>query len=339
MIGLIAYFVLPVSVPLILAFISALFLEPFIRFFIVKTSMKRQYSIILIFCIFLFLIGIITFFIITEIVGQAINLIENAPTYIQEISAALVLIQNYFTSATEHLPETFSTELNGQIQAFINSFNTKLSEMVTLENVKDVAAVLFMNIPSFLISFLVYLIALFLFMVDLPNLKKRLYRHFKEETAEKVDFMIARHSNVVFGFIKAQFLVSVLIFLVSFLGLLWISPNIALIMALIIWVINFIPIIGSILIVGPWALFHLITGDILLGVELAILTAIIIFIKRTVEPKLMGSPVGLSPLSTLVSMYLGLKIIGLLGIIIGPLVVIAFNSAKEAGIIKMNFTL
>jgi sporulation integral membrane protein YtvI len=187
------------------------------------------------------------------------------------------------------------------------------------------------------VSFLVYLIALFLFLLELPRLREGMYSFLKEKTAQKVQFMTSRLSFVIFGFFKAQFLVSIIIFVVSLIGLFFIKPEVALIMSLIIWVIDFIPIIGSIVILGPWALFYLITGDISHGTQLAVLAAVLLIIRRTVEPKVMGSHIGLSPLATLIAMYLGLKILGILGFVIGPLLLIAFNSAKEAGIIKMNF--
>src|SRR5690625_5755082 len=68
---------------------------------------------------------------------------------------------------------------------------------------------------------------------------------------------------------------------------------------------------------------------------LPILLAIILLaIRRIVEPKVMGQHIGLSPLATLIAMFLGLKLMGVFGFILGPLLVIAFNSAKEADIIK-----
>lgn len=54
------------------------------------------------------------------------------------------------------------------------------------------------------------------------------------------------------------------------------------IMSIIIWIIDFIPIIGSIVILGPWALFHLLTGDLAMGTQLAILAAVLLIIRRTV---------------------------------------------------------
>src|SRR5699024_6328123 len=93
-------------------------------------------------------------------------------------------------------------------------------------------------------------------------------------------------------------------------------------------------IIGSIIILGPWSLFMFLSGDTVLGVKLAILAIILLAIRRIVEPKVMGQQIGLSPLATLIDMLLGLKMFGVIGFIIGPLFVIAFNSATETGVIK-----
>src|SRR5699024_9962685 len=100
--------------------------------------------------------------------------------------------------------------------------------------------------------------------------------------------------------------------------------------------IDLIPIIGSIIILGPWSLFMFLAGDTQMGIQLAILAIILLAIRRTVEPKVMGQHIGLSPLATLIAMFLGIKLLGILGFILGPIVVITFTSAKEAGIIKWN---
>ncbi len=157
---------------------------------------------------------------------------------------------------------------------------------------------IFMKIPDFLISLLVYLIALFLFMLDLPNLRNKFYGMMTEQTQEKFKFMNARMSYVLLGFLKAQFLVSLIIFTVSLIGLLLITPEVAFIMSIIIWLVDLIPIIGSIIILGPWSLYMFITGDLVLGTKLAVLAIILLAIRRTIEPKVMGHHIGLSPLPT-----------------------------------------
>ncbi len=223
--------------------------------------------------------------------------------------------------------------MGNEVQNALVSVKDSLLQYVDIKKI----SLLLANIPTFLISFLVFLISLFLFMIDLPKVREMIYSHMSEGTASKANFMASRMSYVVFGFLKAQFLVSVLIFFISLIGLFIISPKVAIVMAFILWVIDFIPIIGSIVILAPWSLFHLATGDVTLGIKLAVLAIVLLIIRRTVEPKVMGRHIGLSPLATLIAMYLGLKLFGILGFIIGPLLLILFNSAKEAGIIKGKF--
>ncbi|MFO1445774.1 sporulation integral membrane protein YtvI [Bacillus sp. Bva_UNVM-123] len=333
LIATIGYFILPVSIPLMIAIITALILEPLIKILQKKLKIKRRFSVLIVFLLFVFFIGISGYFITTKVVTEAIKLVEHAPQYINEITTAWLRIEADFSKAAKDLPKDLVDEISNQVQTFLIKTKDDLIAYINIDNVKA----LLTNIPNYLVSFLVYLIALFLFMIDIPRIKVGIYNHLTEKTAEKVSFMSSRLSYVVFGFFKAQFLVSIIVFIVSLIGLLLIKPDIALIMALVIWIIDVIPIIGSIVILGPWSLFHLLTGDIVLGTKLAILAAILLIIRRTVEPKVMGSHIGLSPLATLIAMFLGLKLFGILGFIIGPMILIAFNSAKEAGLIKINF--
>lgn len=330
-----AYIILPVSIPIITAFITALLLEPLVKFFQRKFNLARRISVLVVFIIFIIFIGLSSYFITTKVITEAINIIERIPLYINEITNAWLKAEAALINAAKDLPREVVNQFSMQVSQFLNNLKNDLLAYVNINNVK-----LFLTkIPNYLVSFIVYLIALFLLMLDLPRLREKLNSHLTEKTAAKVNFMTSRLSYVIFGFLKAQFLISAIIFFVSLIGLILITPEIAIVMSLIIWLIDFIPIIGSIVIFGPWALFHLLTGNMAMGTQLAILGFILLIIRRTVEPKVMGSHIGLSPLSTLIAMYFGYKLLGVFGFIIGPLLLIGFNSAKEAGIIKVNFKL
>ena len=329
------YFILPVSIPLILAFVTALFLNPAVRLIQFRFRINRKMSVTIVFLLFLVFLGLLGTFAVTRAVTQIVQLADNAPQYINQINNVLLDWENNMASFSQTMPKEFVDKVTNEIMNAVDRTTTAISEKLQLSNIAVIAA----KIPELLVSFLVYLIALFLFMLELPRLREKMHDQLTEATSEKVKFMNARLTYVVFGFLKAQFLVSIIIFFVSLIGLLWIAPDIALIMSLIIWAIDFIPIIGSIVILGPWSIYMLIIGDIAMGTKLGLLAIILLAIRRTVEPKVMGRHIGLSPLATLIAMYLGLQLIGLIGFILGPLVVIAFNSAKEAGIIKWNYKL
>ncbi|NJP36469.1 sporulation integral membrane protein YtvI [Alkalicoccus luteus] len=328
----ILYFILPVSVPLILAFITALFLSPAVRTLHQKTRLTRNFAVFIVFILFTATIALLAYFLLTRALTQLNAFIENLPMMINEINLAWMNLLENLRGQFDHLSEDIVDTIDAEVTTLLSGLRTNLQEMNVIGWVTNVI----ISIPSYIVSLLVYLIALYLFLLDLPRLRQKTYAYFKEETAEKVQFMTSRLSYVILGFFKAQFLVSIIIFVVTFIGLLLIAPEVALIMSIIIWLIDFIPIIGSIVVLAPWALYHFFAGDTAMGIQLIVLAVILLTIRRTVEPKVMGHHIGLSPLATLISLYIGLMLFGAIGFILGPLTVILFTSAREAGLIKMN---
>lgn len=329
---LIFIFILPISVPLIAALITALILNPVVRVAIQKFKFNRKISVIIVFLLFLLTMSTIGTYLVMKTVSQVIHFAENLPNYMIQVNKQVLEWESDIQHFAEPLPDELVEEVTEQFHSTLMSLGNNLTDLFQIDRIASAIS----KIPDYLVSILVYLISLFLFMLELPKLKTGLYSFMHETTAEKVRFMNKRLTDVVFGFFKAQFLVSIIIFIVSLIGLLIIAPQYALIMSLVIWIIDLIPIIGSIVILAPWAIYMFIVGDYMLGLQLSILAIILLAIRRTVEPKVMGQHIGLSPLATLISMYLGLKLFGLLGFIIGPICVILFTSAREAGIIKWN---
>ncbi|UCZ51858.1 sporulation integral membrane protein YtvI [Bacillus shivajii] len=333
--ALFIYFVLPVSVPLIVAFVTALFLTPAVNALHKRVKISRALSVFIVFIIFLSILTIIVYFTLTRAMTQLNQFVENLPVTINELNIVWInFLANLETQFGHYSPDIVN-EIDRAVTVQLGNLRDGLSELDIFGNVSAIL----LKIPSYLVSFLVYLIALYLFLLELPRLKKKVFQYMTEKTAEKVRFMSSRLAYVIFGFFKAQFLVSIIIFVVTFVGLLFIAPEVAFLMSLFIWIIDFIPIIGSIAVLAPWAGYHFIAGNTPLAIQLLILAAVLLTIRRTVEPKVMGHHIGLSPLATLISLFIGLQLIGVLGFILGPLVVILFTSAKEAGIIKMNFKL
>lgn len=327
------YFLLPISLPLVTAFLTAFILAPLVNLITKNLKIKRHFSIMIVFTLFVCFIGLGSYFLVTKAITQTVYFIEHLPTYITEVNFAWQKFQKDLEYTYEDLPPELVYEINNQVTQALNNLRLEISTRNWIGDITSLVS----KIPNYFVTFVVYLIALFLFLLELPRLKSLLYSYMTEKTIGKVTFMISRLNHVFFGFFKAQFFVSVIIFIASLIGLLIIAPDVALLMSFIIWIIDLIPIIGSIVILAPWALFQLFTGNITLGTQLLILAAVLLIIRRTVEPKVMGQHIGLSPLATLIAIYLGLMLFGVVGFFIGPLIVILFTSAREAGIIKINF--
>lgn len=81
------------------------------------------------------------------------------------------------------------------------------------------------------------------------------------------------------------------------------------------------------------------TGDTYTGAGLVVLFLLITIFRRVVEPKILGDAVGIGALSALISLYVGFKLVGVIGVFLGPMVVIIYTAAREAGLLQTKIKL
>lgn len=113
------------------------------------------------------------------------------------------------------------------------------------------------------------------------------------------------------------------------------SSNYAVIIAIVTAIVDIIPVLGTGTVLIPWALYNLIVGNYALAISLAVIYAVITVIRQIVEPKLVAGQLGLSPVVTITTLYLGLKIFGVLGMIIAPILVTMLKVLNDEGIIHI----
>ncbi len=127
-------------------------------------------------------------------------------------------------------------------------------------------------------------------------------------------------------YLRACFLLGLLTFLQMFIGLALLRVPYAFILAFLIALVDFLPLLGTGIILIPWAVLSLLLGEVKLGIGLLILYAVSSVIRQILEPKLIGEGLGLHPLLSLAAMYAGLRLFGVWGMILAPLVTAGVKS-------------
>ena len=118
-------------------------------------------------------------------------------------------------------------------------------------------------------------------------------------------------------------------FLEAFVGLSILGVNYAFILAVVIAIVDVLPILGTGTVLVPWAIFAFISSDIRLGIGLLVLYGVTLIVRQLVEPKIVGSTLGIHPLLTLASVYIGLELLGFIGIFVGPMVALFIKEATR----------
>lgn len=331
-IAVIIIFLVPYSLPLIFAFLTAVMLEGIVQWIIDKFSFKRLQAVIAVFIGYVMMIGVIGYNLIAIIAHQAVSLSERTPTFVKDFYRTVILpVMGKWEFYTKNLPKDVISQIEGTIEKNVNTLDSFLQQMIA-STINLLTA-----IPGFLIEFLVYLIALFLISLELPKLKLKLESHLKEQTQHKVFFVGSQLNKAGLGFLKAQLILSLVTFIMAMTGLSILGVQYTGLLSLLIVIVDILPILGTGSVLVPWAVVAILQDNNFLGIGLIILFLVITVVRRVIEPKIYSSSLGISPLASLISMYIGLKLLGIAGIFIGPIFVIIYDTLRKANIIQMKF--
>ena len=139
-------------------------------------------------------------------------------------------------------------------------------------------------------------------------------------------------SRALLAYIRAQLIMICITFTELIIGFSLIGGsvrNYTLIFALTISIIDALPILGTGTVLIPWGIGAIIAGSTKLGVYLLILYLICLLVRQLLEPRILSLQIGMHPLVTLMTMYAGLKILGFLGMILGPVIALIITKADS----------
>ena len=186
------------------------------------------------------------------------------------------------------------------------------------------------RIPEAILFVAVSFLSAYYFSCDRQQIISAIFSVIPEKVLPAITNTVRKATKALRGFLKAYCSVMILTFFELFIGFSILRVKYAFLLALAISVIDIMPILGTGTVIIPWAVFSLATGNKGLGIGLLILYALITVIRQLAEPKIVGDALGVHPLAALASTYVGIKLFGLSGVLIGPLIATAISVWKSS---------
>lgn len=327
-------------IPFLIGFIISLLIEPIIRFISKKTKlMRRTSAIIVLLVIFLILISFIVWGIIT-LVTESTNLLQNINTYIEKIYVQLQKIIESIDISKIQIPEQLLNSVYTGTNELLNSISVKISKILT----SLLKVITFL--PIITVYIIITILSTYFICTDRIYIQSELEHHFPKKWIKKLNKYLKKIISTLGSYLKAQAKLILISFVQILIGLYvfkYIGLNISypLLAAIGIGFVDALPILGAGSVMIPWAIISSVNGDIKLGIALFILYAIVLVVHQILEPKIVSSNLGIHPIFTLIAMYTGFKIVGLVGLFIGPIVLIilqnVFETMIDNGIVKSLF--
>ncbi len=326
--------------PFLVAFIISLIIEPAIKWIMEKTHLTRRTSSIIIFVIVLgIILGSLVWILIT-LFSESSSLLQGLNDYFDKAYIQFQFFMESFNFDKIHLSDevlnVIQSSTGDLLQTASNWLRNSLTGLIELVT----------SLPSIAICIGITIVALYFICVDKIYILDQIEHHLPKIWVRKIGKHLKDLIQTLGGYLKAEATLILVSFIISLIGLYilqFVGFNVQypLLMALFIGFVDALPILGSGTVMIPWAIISAINGDLNLGIAIIVLLIIMSIARQLLEPKLVSKNIGVHPIFTLIAMYTGFKIIGIMGLLIGPIVLIIFKnifaSLIDQGVFKTIF--
>lgn len=311
--------------PFVVGGIIALIANPMVRFLERKVRLRRKFGTVLIIGGALALVIIGGYAVISRLVRELAGFISDLPSVLESVGDQLELA---FTRLGELIPG-----LPGDLEQTLNNLGDGLVEAIkefagslgapTMEAAGNLA----MSIPSVVVGIFFAILSSYFFLAEKETLSVLYRKAMPAKVQEYLNLMRRNTGRLVGGYFLAQFKIMAVVAVLLVAGFLVLQVPYAVIWAVLIAFLDFLPVFGTGTVLIPWALLQFVGGEIYMGIGLVACWLITQAVRQMIQPKVVGDSMGVNPLLTLFLLYLGFRFSGIGGMILAVpvgLIVIEF---------------
>ncbi|SHK15185.1 sporulation integral membrane protein YtvI [Paramaledivibacter caminithermalis] len=315
--------------PFVFGWIISIIIEPMVCFLNKRLKIYRGISSFISIIAFVLIAGLIIFSLGGLLISELTKLSNKLPSLSFKANDFIPYINNKLEPFYINVSPNISKSIYDTLYNFINSL-TKYIGVLASSTINFVTA-----IPNLVLFILFTLLSSFFISKDKEKIYNFIRAYIPDSIfkSKKLNILKEDLFSALLGYIKAQLILMTITFTESAIGLTLIGANYSILIALVVSFVDALPVLGSGSIYIPWIIFKLLQKDYNTAIFLLILYLTITIVRQTLEPKILSTQIGLYPLVTLISIYIGIKVFGFIGIILGPIIVISILALQKMGIL------
>ena len=331
---LIARYALGVLMPFLIAFLVSLLLKPAVAFLHSKIKLPRGLTGIVLVVVFYTLVGLLLTVICVQLFSATKSFFLTLPalyanTIVPWMNRAFDYLQEFAARLDPDAAAAYnvvSANVTNSLGDAVVSISQSVVTWVTSSTLKA---------PKFLLNLLIMVISTIFLTADFPKIQAFVMRQFSDHWRELLHNARVQLGRTLWSYIRSYAMILAITFTEIFIGLSIIGINNAAGIAVAIAIFDILPVVGSGLVLLPWTILTLISGNLATGIGLVILYVVVIIVRQIMEPKIVGDRVGLHPLVTLLSMVLGTYLFGGIGLLGLPITIALIHALNKQGAIHL----
>lgn len=321
---------LSLLMPFVLALCLAWLLNPAIRLLQKKLNVRRGVLSLLLVLLVIAVAGGLLAGMLYTLIAQVISFLQNWQTTWSDTMSGISAITAFLEDFLRPLPAETYTQVTALLDQATEWIGKAVPQLLTMAASGAGAAA--MSLPSFGVSVIVFIMATYFISADYPHLRFKASQRVPEDFRGFVSLVKHMTTDAFGGYVRAELILSVVVFFILLIGYFIMGEPYALLLAFVLAVMDFIPIIGAGTVMVPWAVIDVALGDFKHAIGLMVIWGVIVVFRRLAEPKVVGDQTGLSPIASLVSIYVGMRLGGVIGMVLGPVLCLVLLNLARSGI-------
>ena len=319
---------LPLLLPFLLGALAALAAEPAVVFLHRRLKLPRFLSAGLgVTATILLLLGLV-WALGAVLLRQVTKMAYSLPDLGATARQGMTVLSDWVIGMTQQAPEGVQPMLTGAALRMFDDGNA-LVDQVTQRVPGAVAAVLG-KVPDSALGVATGLLSAFMISARLPKLKGMLREKLHSSGLERYWPALQKAKQAALGWLKAQGMLMLLTWLTVSIGFWILGIGGGFLWAALVALVDAVPMLGTGIILLPWALVSFLQGQKLRALGLCALVGAATLLRTVLEPKLVGKQLGLDPLVTLLCLYVGYRLWGFLGLLFAPMLAgVLFSILKK----------
>lgn len=310
--------------PFVIGWIISCIANPVVCWLDKKLKIQKKFGSALMIIIVIGAVVGLAYLIVSLLVKEMGSWVLSLPQLYTDIGAEVDEISKNMSGLLNVLPKGIldaGNTLISNLGAIMSEWIGELGEP-TVSFAGNVAK----QIPALVIGTFVTILSAYFFVADRESVLRWFQRVIPEAIYQRVSMALSHFKYAVGGYFMAQFKIMIVVCVILFVGLCLLRVEYAIVLSILIGFLDFLPFFGTGTAFIPWCIYTLLTGDYLRALFLAIIYAVTQVFHQMIQPKLIGDEVGLKPLPTLILIYIGYKLGGVLWMILSvPLGMILIN--------------
>lgn len=322
---LVLKYVAPFFAPFLFALVLAVLIDPTVDGLEERLHFPRGWAVVV---ALLFFFGLVVGLVLFGVGAVAVQLGQLSIDLPAQYDKLVAFSESLLARATE----AFSG-LSGDIVGFVESSVRGGLQTVYL-GLQSLAGTFLTGLkvlPSAFLVAVITLVATFFISRDKQLISDFLLSLLPASARERVAAVNRDVLSSAIGLVKAQLTLVGLTLAITVAGLYLLGVRYAWLAGFVTGVLDVLPAVGPAIVLVPWAVYCYVDGNVFLGTGLMVLLGVITVFRRVMELRIIGQRLGLHPLVALLSLYLGIRLLGAAGLIVGPLGAIVIKAVARSG--------